>query len=295
MPFFPRILVGLVGLQHLVVQRHEVAVAEGQILESVPQVQEFRAVATQLAGQLGGGDALGEATDDQDQFAGPPLDAVQGRAGEGVEDPTAVAAAEVQDRVAAPTVDDHAVVVDGSGGRPSRRDAATDELGVARLFIHQVGDREIHGGLRIGTMWMSSHPSIPRPHLAVNYHTPLGLHEPKLHEQIDEAIRVYETLLLVLSPESMASEWVRTEIRNPRKAEGREKRRKLFAIRLVDFETIKDWECFDVDIGKDLGVEMREYFIPDFSNWKDHDAFETAFARLLKDLRAEESTGAKQA
>ena len=35
----------------------------------------------------------------------------------------------------------------------------------------------------------------------------------KLHEQIDEAIRAYDKLLLVLSPESMNSEWVRTEIR----------------------------------------------------------------------------------
>jgi hypothetical protein len=37
-----------------------------------------------------------------------------------------------------------------------------------------------------------------------------------------------------------------------------------------------------------LAVELREYFIPDFSNWKSHDAFESAFVRLLKDLRAEE-------
>jgi TIR domain len=115
----------------------------------------------------------------------------------------------------------------------------------------------------------------------------------KLHEQIDEAIRVYDKLLLVLSPESMNSEWVRTEIRKARKAEVKEQRRKLFPIRLVDFETIRDWECFDADSGKDLGVEIREYFIPDFSNWKDRDAFEAAFARLLKDLKAEESTGGK--
>ena len=53
-------------------------------------------------------------------------------------------------------------------------------------------------------------------------------------------------------------------------------------------ETLRDWECFDADSGKDLAVELREYFIPDFSNWKDHDPFEAAFARLLKDLRAEE-------
>ncbi len=115
----------------------------------------------------------------------------------------------------------------------------------------------------------------------------------KLDEQIDEAIRVHDKLLLVLSPESMNSEWVKTEIRKARKAEGREKRRKLFPIRLVDFETIRDWECFDADSGKDLGVEIREYFVPDFSNWKDHDAFESVFARLLRDLKAEESTGAK--
>ena len=81
----------------------------------MPQVQEFRAVAVQLAGQLGGGDALGEAADDQDQFPGPPLDAVQGRAGEGVEDAVAVAAAEVQHRVAAAAVDDHAIVLMAAG------------------------------------------------------------------------------------------------------------------------------------------------------------------------------------
>jgi hypothetical protein len=39
-----------------------------------------------------------------------------------------------------------------------------------------------------------------------------------------------------------------------------------------------------------LGTELREYFIPDFSNWNDTDAFEAAFTRLLKDLRAEEES-----
>jgi hypothetical protein len=27
--------------------------------------------------------------------------------------------------------------------------------------------------------------------------------------------------------------------------------------------------------------------IPDFSNWKDHDSYQTAFQRLVKDLKAE--------
>jgi hypothetical protein len=64
---------------------------------------------------------------------------------------------------------------------------------------------------------------------------------------------------------------------------------KLFPIRLVDFDTLRHWECFDADTGKDLAVEVREYFIPDFTRWKDHDTFERAFARFLKDLQATEA------
>ena len=88
----------------------------------------------------------------------------------------------------------------------------------------------------------------------------------------------------------MHSEWVKTEIRNARKIEIKEGKRKLFPIRLVDFDAIRHWKCFDADVGKDSAAEIREYFIPDFTNWKDHDAFEKGFARLLSDLKAEDST-----
>jgi hypothetical protein len=64
-----------------------------------------------------------------------------------------------------------------------------------------------------------------------------------------------------------------------------------FPLRLVPFEAIREWECFDAESGKDLGVEVRANFIPDFSNWKDHDALEAEFAKLLRDLKAENSTG----
>jgi hypothetical protein len=152
-------------------------VAEGEVLEPVPQVQEFRAVAVQLAGQLGGGDPLGEAADDQDQFAGPALGAVQGRAGEGVEDPMAVAAAEVQDRVAAATVDGHAIVSMAAGAGQAVGMQPIDELGIACLFIHEVDDREIHGGLRMGAIWVQS-PEYPPPAPGCKLPTPLGRHEP---------------------------------------------------------------------------------------------------------------------
>lgn len=113
----------------------------------------------------------------------------------------------------------------------------------------------------------------------------------KLYEQIDRAIQMHDRLLIVLSEESLKSKWVMTEIRRARKTELREGRRKLFPIRLCSYEQLRDWECLDADSGEDLAVEVRGYFIPDFSNWKDHDAFESAFDRLLKDLRAAEVGG----
>ncbi len=82
----------------------------------------------------------------------------------------------------------------------------------------------------------------------------------------------------------MNREQVKTEIRNARQAEVREQRQgqKLFPIRLVSIDRIRDWSGFDTGTGKDLAVELREYHIPDFSNWKNH----AAFADLFRDLRA---------
>ena len=108
----------------------------------------------------------------------------------------------------------------------------------------------------------------------------------KMFPQIDQAIRTYDKLLLVLSESSMKSEWVATEIRRARKAELQAGGQKLFPIRLCSIDAIREWECFDADTGKDLAVELREYHIPDFTGWKDHDSLEAAFGRLMKDLRA---------
>lgn len=74
----------------------------------------------------------------------------------------------------------------------------------------------------------------------------------------------------MLSEASLQSEWVMTEIRKARKHERQSGKRKLFPVRLVDFAT------------------LREYFIPDFSRWKEHDQFEDAFTRLFTDLRSDE-------
>ncbi|NKB60973.1 MAG: hypothetical protein GKR95_02125 [Gammaproteobacteria bacterium] len=67
-----------------------------------------------------------------------------------------------------------------------------------------------------------------------------------------------------------------------------ENRQVLFPISICDdFQKIVDWELFDGDTGKDIAREVREYFIPDFSNWKDHDSFQAEFQRLMESLRSE--------
>jgi hypothetical protein len=108
-----------------------------------------------------------------------------------------------------------------------------------------------------------------------------------VHQQIDDAIQVHDRLLLILSEASIHSEWVETEISKARKREKRENRRMLFPIRLMDFETLQQWECFDADIGNDSAKEIRKFYVPDFSNWKNHDLYQKEFQKLLRDLKTE--------
>jgi hypothetical protein len=58
----------------------------------------------------------------------------------------------------------------------------------------------------------------------------------------------------------------------------------LFPVRLVSYEAMQSWEYID-STGVDLAEEIRQYFIPDFSNWKDHDSYREAFDRLVGDLK----------
>lgn len=65
----------------------------------------------------------------------------------------------------------------------------------------------------------------------------------------------------------------------------------LFSIRLISIEAIRAWDCLDADSGDDRAQKMRDYYVGDFSDWKDRDAFEAAFARLMEGPKAEGSSG----
>lgn len=106
----------------------------------------------------------------------------------------------------------------------------------------------------------------------------------KIDEEISNAIKIYDKLLIVLSENSMKSEWVQSEIRKAKKRELKEGVRVLFPISLVSYDDLKKWELFDADSGRDLAIELREYYIPNFSSWENSLSFKNSFKELLKGL-----------
>lgn len=109
----------------------------------------------------------------------------------------------------------------------------------------------------------------------------------KIHDQIGEAIRQHEKLLLILSESSINSEWVKQEITKAKKREDREGKRVLFPISLIEYSKIQEWE-FPDSKGRDLAEEIRLYYIPSFVGWeKDNEAYTKEFGKLLNSFQAE--------
>ncbi len=66
-----------------------------------------------------------------------------------------------------------------------------------------------------------------------------------------------------------------------RKREVEERRQIIFPVTLASFERLRLWECFDADVGRDIAVELREYVIPDFSDWQDEQLFEARAKKVV--------------
>jgi uncharacterized protein YjbI with pentapeptide repeats len=108
----------------------------------------------------------------------------------------------------------------------------------------------------------------------------------RFRPKIDEAIRLHDKLLLVLSKSSVASLWVETEVESAFERERKEGRTVLFPIRLDDgvMETDEAWAA---DI-------RRTRHIGDFSKWENDDSYQKGFARLLRDLKAQDKADKKE-
>jgi hypothetical protein len=108
----------------------------------------------------------------------------------------------------------------------------------------------------------------------------------KVYEQLRVAIYNNEQVLLILSENSMKSEWVKTEILTAKKREDKEGKQILFPISLVEYEKIKEWELFDSDTGRDLAKEIREYHIASFHGIKqEKTSCQNKFAEILDALQ----------
>jgi hypothetical protein len=100
----------------------------------------------------------------------------------------------------------------------------------------------------------------------------------RIRSVIDQSIRVHDKLLIILSENSLNSEWVESEVEKAFEEERQRKQTVLFPVRLDEavMETEESW-----------AAEIRRTrHIGDFSRWRDHDAYQQAFERLLRDLKA---------
>ena len=107
--------------------------------------------------------------------------------------------------------------------------------------------------------------------------------------QLTRAIHRHDRLLLVLSPASMRSRWVKKELKA-----AIENGQTLFPIRLTTMERIEEWKCVDSASGVNLAAKVRNYYIPDFSGWTKKDKFEAGFKRLVQDLRKAAATRSRK-
>jgi uncharacterized protein YjbI with pentapeptide repeats len=98
------------------------------------------------------------------------------------------------------------------------------------------------------------------------------------HQRIDESIHSYDKLILILSEHAVESAWVEREVVSAREKEDQLGHEVLFPISLDNavMQTTKAWAA-DV---------RRRWHIGDFTRWKDHDTYQQAFERLLRDLKA---------
>ncbi len=99
----------------------------------------------------------------------------------------------------------------------------------------------------------------------------------KFRIRIDESIRLYDKLLLILSEHSVKSPWVETEVETAFEKEHKSGKLTLFPVKL-DNTVMEADQAWASDIRR-----MRH--IGDFTSWKEHDEYQKGFTRLLRDLK----------
>ena len=99
----------------------------------------------------------------------------------------------------------------------------------------------------------------------------------RIERQVDRAMRLNPTVLLILSENSVNSDWVEHEAESARELEKQLERDVLCPVALDD-----SWK--DCRWDKRLRRQIEKYNILDFSQWQDEDMFKRQFSRLVDGL-----------
>ncbi|MGD9362641.1 MAG: toll/interleukin-1 receptor domain-containing protein [Desulfobacterales bacterium] len=99
----------------------------------------------------------------------------------------------------------------------------------------------------------------------------------KTWDSIYHYIRMRDIVLLILSEDSIANDWVESEVNAALSEENKRKKPILFPIR-VDSAVLDSDQAWAEYINKTRNI-------CNFSNWKDHDLYQQALENLLEDIR----------
>jgi hypothetical protein len=102
----------------------------------------------------------------------------------------------------------------------------------------------------------------------------------RIRPRIDETIRIYDKLLLVLSKTSVTSQWVEQEVETALARERQQGTTILFPVRI-------DNMIMTLETGWPALIRNTRN-IGDFQGWETHGVYQKAFNRLLQDLKAAE-------
>ncbi|MEM6435015.1 MAG: toll/interleukin-1 receptor domain-containing protein [Cyanobacteria bacterium P01_D01_bin.115] len=99
----------------------------------------------------------------------------------------------------------------------------------------------------------------------------------KIRVGIDQAIRKHDKLLLILSEHSVNSQWVESEVEAALEKERESHKLVLFPVR-IDDTVMQNRDGWPRAIKNTRNIG-------NFCNWKDYDAYQQVFERLVRDLK----------
>jgi hypothetical protein len=95
--------------------------------------------------------------------------------------------------------------------------------------------------------------------------------------EIDSSIKLHDKVVLVCSEDSLQRPAVLRELERSLQKEDRDRKNVLFPIRLDDY-IFDGWE-------HERKADVVKKVVGDFRKWKDHDAYQKSFDRLLRNLK----------